>query len=634
MTAGSLLLVVFAAQRIGSFFTRIHLPMMTGYIMTGVLAGPFIFGFISKDGIDALGWTIQTCLAYIAFTAGGELSLNEIRQRLRSILWVTAGLVFCTFLFGSIAVYLISDMLPFMHGLPPAARLAVAILAGAILVARSPSSAVAIIKELRAKGTFTQTMLGVTVIMDAVVIALFALNSSVADAILTGVRLNWGFLLLLAVDFGAAIALGYIVSGILRLLFRLRLHRALRFFFLLLTGYCVCAVSGLIRAYSNLYLPAEILIEPLLVCMLSGFLVRNASPYKNAFHKTLHALSPPVFMIFFTLAGAALEMNVLAAVWQAAIILFFVRLGTIFVGSFLGGLLGGDSLHHSRISWMAFITQAGIGLGLAQEVAVAFPDWGSEFAAMMMAVIVLNQLVGPVLFRRVLLWVKEARPLAKKSDPNQIPLAVIFGADAQALTLARQLTAHDWQVRMVVRQGTYRRNDNPAHLKSFPYDGLARNDLERYGLGDAGAAVMTMDDAENYAICKAVKAHFPDVHRIVALTDISRAPLFKSLGADIVTPSTAMVSLLDHFVRSPSVVSLLLGHQKDQDIIELEMRNPSFHGSMVKDLNLPPDALFLGIRRGANMRMAKGKTRLSLRDQVTVAGPLEGLETVKRLFNP
>jgi len=82
-------------------------------------------------------------------------------------------------------------------------------MAGAILVARSPSSAIAIVNELRAKGPFTQTVLGVTVIMDVVVITLFAFNSEIADALLTGISVNVFFAILLFAELGFSIFLGY-----------------------------------------------------------------------------------------------------------------------------------------------------------------------------------------------------------------------------------------------------------------------------------------------------------------------------------------------------------------------------------------------------------------------------------------
>ena len=92
------------------------------------------------------------------------------------------------------AAYLLSGMIPGLADLSPAIRVAASLLAGAILVARSPSSAIAVVKELRAHGPFTKTVLGVTVIMDVVVIIAFAGAAAVAGALVSNEAFDLGFL--------------------------------------------------------------------------------------------------------------------------------------------------------------------------------------------------------------------------------------------------------------------------------------------------------------------------------------------------------------------------------------------------------------------------------------------------------
>ena len=90
----------------------------------------------------------ELSLAFIAFAAGSELYLKELRSRFKSIKFVTIGLVISTFTLGSLTVFILADFIPFMQGLPVASRIAISILTGAILVARSPSSAIAVITYL------------------------------------------------------------------------------------------------------------------------------------------------------------------------------------------------------------------------------------------------------------------------------------------------------------------------------------------------------------------------------------------------------------------------------------------------------------------------------------------------------
>ena len=172
----SFAVLALAAGQIGHYFSRLRLPLISGFLFAGVLVGPYVLDLISDEAVTSLHFVDEVSLAYIAFAAGSELYLEELRSQFKSITWVTIGLVVSTFTLGSVAVFLLARFVPFMQTMVGNGRIAVALLAGGILVARSPSSAIAIINELRAKGPFTRMTLGVTVIMDVVVIILFAIN--------------------------------------------------------------------------------------------------------------------------------------------------------------------------------------------------------------------------------------------------------------------------------------------------------------------------------------------------------------------------------------------------------------------------------------------------------------------------
>jgi len=137
--------ILMASKFISRYVHKAHLPLITGFILTGILAGPYILGFIPDTAVKSLRFVDEISLAFIAFVAGGELYLKELTNRLKSIKWVTSSLMVFTFCMGSIAVYLMSAFIPFMQNQPPAVNISISILAGAILVARSPSSAIAII---------------------------------------------------------------------------------------------------------------------------------------------------------------------------------------------------------------------------------------------------------------------------------------------------------------------------------------------------------------------------------------------------------------------------------------------------------------------------------------------------------
>src|SRR5690606_2489059 len=125
-----------ASKQIGQFLTRTRLPLISGYLLSGILVGPFGLNLISASESAQLRFLDEISLAFIAFAAGSELYLRELRPRLRSIAWHTIGQIVVIFIAGSIGIYLLSDFIPFVKDAPQAHRIAIAVLAGAILVAR------------------------------------------------------------------------------------------------------------------------------------------------------------------------------------------------------------------------------------------------------------------------------------------------------------------------------------------------------------------------------------------------------------------------------------------------------------------------------------------------------------------
>ena len=120
---------------------------------------------------------------------------------------------------------------------------------------------------------------------------------------------------------------------------------------------------------------------------------------------------------------------------------------------------------------------------------------------------------------------------------------------------------------------------------------------------------------------------------IVRLTDRYYIDRFIALGVRIVDPSMAIVNLLDHFVRSPQATSLLLGMETGQDTRDLELLDKDLHGIALRNLRLPSDIIILSIKRGGQMIISHGYTRLRLGDIITFVGSNESLEHLSSKFN-
>ena len=626
-------LIAISSKEIGRTLIKTGLPLISGFLFTGMIAGPYALNLITKDAILHLRFIDELSLAFIAFAASNEIYLKELKKKLNSIAWITAGLIVSTFILSTLTLFIVSDYIPFMKEMSIANRFAVSILAGSILVARSPSSAIAIINELRAKGPFTSTILSVTVIMDVLVIILFSFNSSIADAILSGIQFNIGFIILLICELSISFFVGYLLNKLLIEILKLSVNTTIKTCLILVSGYLVFLFSKEIRHFSQIHFPIEILLEPLLICMVGSFFVSNYSRYRKEFSQILYEIAPPIYIAFFTLTGASLALDILVQTWHIALILFMVRCLALFVGTFCGGMLAKNSLKENRISWMAYVTQAGVGLGLAKEVIVEFPEFGTPFATIIISIIVLNQIVGPPLFKRAIKQMGEDHPRAKKEiDFEGIRDAFIFGTDGQSFALAKSLQSHGWHTK-IAGIWTQSKEVPTMDIEIVRFSHITLSELQNMQLEKAGAIVTMMSDEDNYKICEIAYEHFGTETLIARLNDRSLFQKFQALDVLIVDPSTAIVSLLDHFVRSPSAASLLMGMNRHQKIIDIDVRNPELYGVAIRDLPIPFDTIIMSIRRRGQIFIPHGYTSLEAGDIVTVVGSLKNLEEIALRFD-
>lgn len=623
------LIVALASYQIAIVFQKIKFPLITGLLITGIVAGSSMLNFIQRETLDDLEFLNDIALAIIAFSAGSELYLNDLRSRISSIKWMVIGQLFITFVLSSVLIYYAANYIPFMAKLPNATRFGIAILFGTIFVARSPSSAIAVINEMRANGPFTKTVMGVTVVKDVLVIILFAICFSLAKTLVNGETIGFFFLVILALELLFSFVLGYVVGKLLTIPFSLKLHANIKGTFILIVGYVIYLFADFVKIESEIWFHHEIIIEPLLIAIIGSFVLTNYSKHRIEFSELLHKISPIIYIVFFTLTGASLSFQTLISVFGIALSLFVLRLVSIFFGGVFGVLAAKDDKKYALISWMPYLTQAGVALGLATIISHEFPTWGHEFETIVIAIIVLNQLIGPPLFKWSLNYVKESH-LKARTDVDTSRDAVIFGVENQSIALARQLIKNNWQVKLVTSLdslATKYTDFNIVVVKS-----LSKPNLNLLKLDLAEATILMLDDGRNYELATLIFEEYGTKDIIVRLNERKNFEKFHALGAKIIDPSTAIVSLLDHFVRSPNATSLLLGMDKGQDSLDIEVKNSDIAGLRLRDLRLPSDLIMLSLKRKGQLLITHGYTTLRIGDVVTLVGSHTSLEDIKNKF--
>ncbi len=622
-------IVAIAAERIAQYFTKWKAPMITGLLLVGIITGPYVLGLLDKEAVMELGFLNDFALAFIALAAGLEFYLKELNSSLKSIKWNTIGQLVVTFVSTSFAVYYLADFIPFMRDMDGEARLAVAMLIGTIFVARSPSSAIAIINELRAKGSFVRTALGVTVVIDILVIILFSICLSLGVSLMEGVRPEWTLLLKIIFELGLSFVLGWGVGKLLTFFLSTTLPSSVKTFLVLGLGFGVFYGLHFTEVYIHHHFGVTLRIEALLVVLLGSFYVTNYTKYRLELEEMVEHNGPWVYAIFFTLTGATLSLDVIAHVWQIAVALFFVRLISMVIGSIIGGTLAGDKPLHRKYGWMPYVTQAGVGIGLATEIDLGFPEWGNAFYTIVVAVIVINQMVGPPIFKYAIQKVGEAHVKAKTAIIEGQE-ALIFGLENNSIALARRLREHHWEAKIVTTldpAGFAYSDDIPIiRVKDFSEESILAIKPE-----SADKAVLLLSDEHNYELAEMLYEKVGTDSIVVRLNDFSWSAKFERLGAYIVNPGLAMISLLDHYVRAPLTTSLLLGKEGDRDTLDIVVKDSRLDGVLLRDLRLPPDVIILSVKRGDEMVITHGYTKLHLGDHLTFVGSQESLAEVSMM---
>ena len=255
-------------------------------------------------------------------------------------------------------------------------------LAATVMVARSPASAIAVVRELEARGPFSSLALAVIIVKDILVIALFSVNLSFAERALH--KEDSHFLVNTAetiFNIQVAVAIGVVCAYIQCKVFENNSKKNI--------SYKIVQCSSLFLISAAIYsLSGFLETEPLLACLVVGTMVINKSPDKNKriledFKYLLHNLMPIVHVVFFGLAGASVHVDTLPSFIWTALFLYSVRLLSLYVGTWIGSKGSHAFVEYSNVTWMAYVTQAGVAMGLAKSVQLKFPEWGGTFYTLM-----------------------------------------------------------------------------------------------------------------------------------------------------------------------------------------------------------------------------------------------------------
>jgi Kef-type K+ transport system membrane component KefB len=380
----SLGFLVIAGAVLGSVASFVGLPRLTGYLVAGLIAGPQGTGFLGGDDVKALSLINALALALIALQAGAELTLSTLQRTWRSVLWSSFAQTLLVVPTMALIFFALAGHMPFLEGFDTATVAAIAVVWGVLSLTRSPAVTLAILGETKAKGPLAEHALGVVVLLDVMVLPLFAAAMAIGRGQVSGQAFELAVFSHLAFELFASVCAGTTFGLVVALLLRFVTRE--RVLMVVVVGYGVTALSTWLR------------YDTLLVFVVAGFVVMNLTRFGHDLVHTSERTSAGVMIVFFATAGAKLDLQALQALWPIAVAFFVVRAVITVVACRVGHRLAEDPPVLRRLGFTPFVSQAGVTIGLATIVADTLPGIGKALATLAIAVVGLNELAGPVIF--------------------------------------------------------------------------------------------------------------------------------------------------------------------------------------------------------------------------------------------
>ena len=386
-TALALGFTLVVASVAGDLLRRFRLPRLTGYLLFGLLVGPFLANVISEPMARQLQAINGIATTLIALIAGLSLNIERFGTRLAAIARMTGAMLAIALVGVFVVTWIAWPWLPVAPDTAGLAKLAMVALFVIIVISFSPTMSAAVIAETGSRGRLSDLVLAMIVLADLVLLVLFSLAMQLARATLgEGIGADVNVLVRLGWEIGGAIAFGSLAGALFALYLR---YVGREVTIALLT---LCAVLSQVGVTQGL--------EPLLAALAAGLVIENLAVAEgDALKAAMQRGALPVLVVFFVAVGASLRLDALATVGVVAIGLVATRVAFIRLGVIAGLKISGVARATGDYAWTGLISQAGISLGLTSVVAAEFPGWGGELQTLLVALIVIDELVGPALFR-------------------------------------------------------------------------------------------------------------------------------------------------------------------------------------------------------------------------------------------
>lgn len=356
----------------GRLVKQVKLPNVTGYLLAGILLGPYLFNIIPLDVVGEFHVISEIALSFIAFTIGCEFKISYFKR-------VGMTPIVIAILEALVAVVFVQGVL-----IAAGFDTAFSLVLGAIAAATAPAATIMVIKQYKAKGPVTETLLSVVALDDAVALIVFGFAVTIAKTISGG----FGDSVVLSIlkPLGE-IFLALFIGSIVGVIFKIPLKYFKK------SGNRIIIMSGLVFLSSGLSTLWN--VSQLLACMATGAVLCNISSESDEIAKLSDFVTPPIFLLFFVVSGAELNITLIPTLGTIGIIYIVFRVAGKMAGSYLGAKIMKASKEVCKYLGPSLIPQAGVAIGLASVSQKVVPEFAQNISAVVLCATVIYEIIGP-----------------------------------------------------------------------------------------------------------------------------------------------------------------------------------------------------------------------------------------------
>ena len=369
-----LAIMLFAGLLFGRLLKLVKLPNVTGYLIAGLVLGPFVTKILSAEQVESLSVISNMALAFIAFTVGLSFKRSYFKR-------VGMTPVVIALLEALVAVFLVQGAL-----IAAGFDVAFSIVLGAIAAATAPAATIMVIKQYGAKGPVTDTLMAVVAIDDAVALVAFGFAVSIAGVISGN---GGGNIFLSILQPLWQVFLSLLIGAVMGVLFKI----PLRFF--KKSGNRLIIIIGFVFMTSALATLCG--VSELLACMALGSVFCNISTESDSINDLCDFFTPPLFELFFVVSGAGLDVSVLPQIGVMGAIYVVVRCVGKYLGAFIGAKIMKAPDAVAKYIGPTLIPQAGVAIGLTIVAQSVVPHYAAQVRAVILCGTLIYELVGPAI---------------------------------------------------------------------------------------------------------------------------------------------------------------------------------------------------------------------------------------------